>query len=104
LRALPDEEPQKDKAYQGQRFARGIWEGDELPALDFDGETIPQTRLRLAIMELGEGEQGPSWSARTQRLLKRHGPFRLAWLETLVRVADWRASRKEQEAAEKENS
>lgn len=103
LRALPDEEPEKDNAYQGQRFARGIWEGDELPALDFDGEAIPKTRLRLAIMELGEGEQGPSWSARTQRLLKRHGPFMLAWLEALVRVADWHASRKEQEAAEKEN-
>ncbi|MBI4192433.1 MAG: CRISPR-associated helicase Cas3' [Betaproteobacteria bacterium] len=103
LRALPDEEPEKDKAYQGQRFARGIWEGDELPALDFDDEAIPQTRLRLSVMELGEGEQGPSWSARTQRLLKRHGPFMLAWLETLVRLADWRASRKEQEQADKEN-
>lgn len=31
-----------------------------------------------------------------QRRLAEHGPFRLAWLEALVRVADWRASRAEQ--------
>jgi CRISPR-associated endonuclease/helicase Cas3 len=53
--------------------------------------------LRLDLMQLGEGVMGPSWTARTQRLLKEYGPFRLARLEMLVRVADWRASRKEQE-------
>jgi hypothetical protein len=26
------------------------------------------------------------------------GPFQLAWCEALVRIADWRASRKEQES------
>lgn len=31
-----------------------------------------------------------------QRRLAEDGPFRLAWLEALVRVADWRASRAEQ--------
>jgi hypothetical protein len=29
-----------------------------------------------------------------QRLLEEFGPFRLAYLEMLVRVADWRASEK----------
>jgi CRISPR-associated endonuclease/helicase Cas3 len=47
-------------------------------------------------MELGEGAQGPSWTARTQALLATQGPFRLAWLEALVRIADWRATRQEQ--------
>lgn len=51
-------------------------------------------------MALGDGAAGPSWVARTQRLLAQHGPFRLAWLEALVRIADWRASRAEQEAAD----
>jgi CRISPR-associated endonuclease/helicase Cas3 len=92
LRAMPDEREAPD----GQRYARGVWEGDRLPALAFDGEQCPETALRLALMELGEGEQGPSWTARTQALLATQGPFRLAWLEALVRIADWRATRQEQ--------
>lgn len=93
LRAMPTEEADKSV----KRFARGIWEGDTLPALDFDGEHSAQTTLRLALMELGQGEQGPSWTERVLRLLEQHGPFQLAWLETLVRLADWRASAAEQE-------
>lgn len=93
LRAMPTEE-----AAEGvKRFARGVWEGDVLPALDFDGEHSAETTLQLALMEIGEGEQGPSWTERTLKLLDEHGPFRLAWLETLVRLADWRASAAEQE-------
>jgi CRISPR-associated endonuclease/helicase Cas3 len=93
LRAMPTEGAQKGV----RRFARGIWEGDILPALDFDGERSGQTTLKLALMEIGLGEQGRSWSERTLTLLDEHGPFRLAWLETLVRLADWRASAAEQE-------
>lgn len=95
LRAMPTEEPAPD----GRRFARGIWEGDELPALDFHDEHSDKTTLSLALMELGEGEQGLSWTARALNLLEHHGPFQLAWLETLVRLADWRASGEEQERA-----
>lgn len=92
LRAMPTEKPAPD----GKRFARGIWEGDVLPALDFHGEHNNETTLKLALMELGEGEQGPSWTTRTLNLLEHHGPFQLAWLETLIRLADWRASGEEQ--------
>jgi CRISPR-associated endonuclease/helicase Cas3 len=92
LRAMPTE-----KAESGvKRFARGIHEGDALPALDFDGERSAATTLKLALMELGLGEQGASWSERALRLLDQFGPFLLAWLETLVRLADWRASAAEQ--------
>ncbi|GAB4176107.1 MAG: hypothetical protein Fur0039_18990 [Rhodocyclaceae bacterium] len=94
LRALPDEKEPPD----GRRYARGIWEGDRLPAFAFDGEHLTETPLRLALMELGEGEQGSSWTARTQKLLVEYGPFRLAWLEALVRIADWRATRQEQQS------
>ena len=92
LRAMPTE--QADDGIK--RFARGVWEGDMLPAIEFDGERSAEVTLRLALMEIGEGEQGASWTARTLKLLDEHGAFRLAWLETLVRLADWRASAAEQ--------
>ena len=47
-------------------------------------------------MELGWDEATrESWTERTCDLLARHGPFGLAWLETLLRLADWRASKEE---------
>lgn len=96
LRALP----QETEAPDGRLFARGIWDGDWLPTMQFaDGETIPEVELKLDLMQLGDGLQGPSWTTRTQRLLRTLGPFQLAWCEALVRIADWRASRAEQEAA-----
>jgi CRISPR-associated endonuclease/helicase Cas3 len=96
LRAMPTE-----KAEAGvKRFARGVHEGDVLPALDFDGERSATTTLKLALMEIGLGEQGASWSERALRLLDQFGPFQLAWLETLVRLADWRASAAEQQGGE----
>lgn len=96
LRALP----QENEAPHGRLFARGVWDGDTLPEVRFeDGEIVPATALHLDLMQLGEGPQGPSWTARTQRLLKHLGPFRLAWLEALVRIADWRATRAEQATA-----
>ncbi len=95
LRALP----QEVEAPDGRLFARGVWDGDRLPAVQFeDGEAVPEVELKLDLMQLGEGLQGPSWTTRTQRLLKDLGPFQLAWCEALVRIADWRASRAEQEA------
>ncbi|SFF64455.1 CRISPR-associated endonuclease/helicase Cas3 [Fontimonas thermophila] len=93
LRALPEETEPND----GRLFARGVWEGDRLPAFTFaDGTNVPAIELKLDLMQLGEGVQGPSWTTRTRRLLERLGPFRLAYLEALVRIADWRASREEQ--------
>lgn len=100
LRAMPGEAEPPD----GRRYARGIWEGDRLPGFAFAGEAFPETELRLALMELGDGDQGASWTARTQKLLAALGPFRLAWLEALVRIADWRATRDEQLAKTKEQA
>jgi len=94
LRAMPDEKPPKDP---GIRYARGIHEGDRLPAVQVGDESMPETRLQLDLMEMGEGAMGASWADRCHRLLGEFGPFRLAWLESLVRIADWRASNKEQE-------
>lgn len=96
LRPLPREAaPTNDRA--GSRFARGVWEGDELPSFDLEGgEHWQGGGLRLSIMELGwDDVSRESWTERTRELLATLGPFRLAWLETLLRVADWRASAKE---------
>ncbi|MFW6080601.1 MAG: CRISPR-associated helicase Cas3' [Desulfosalsimonas sp.] len=88
IRALPDE----PEAPDGKRYARGIWDNDELPGFAVNGKGFPGATLRLDVMELGQTPMGPSWTARTQGLLEKHGPFLLSWLESLVRVADWRAS------------
>lgn len=95
LRALPDE---KGPPEFERRYARGVWDGDSVPAFAISNrEQVPESSLRLEIMEMGDGAMGPSWANRVARLLKEHGPFQLAWMEALVRIADWRASRKEQE-------
>ena len=97
LRALPRERAPTDSDRVGARFARGVWEGDALDAVDLGGgERWEGGRITLALMELGWDETTrESWTERTRDLLRHFGPFRLAWMETLVRVADWRASAKE---------
>ena len=94
LRALPNEKHAEDV----RLFARGVWDGDKLPRTDLGDMIVPETVLNLDLMQLGEGRFGPSWSARCQALLKQYGPFRLAFLEALLRIADWRASKAEEDA------
>lgn len=77
-----------------EHYARGVWEGDKFPKLNLENahvEVKAQT-LSLVCMTLGDDEQGESWTAQAIDLLDEYGPFRLAFLETLIRVADWRAS------------
>lgn len=93
LRARPGEEP--PPAGASKRFAHGVHDGDVLPAVDLGaGVVVPEQLLSLACMELGGGGEGSSWADRMLRLLEHLGPFRLAYVEMLVRVADWRASEK----------
>jgi CRISPR-associated endonuclease/helicase Cas3 len=94
LRARPGEEP-PPRSNGGKRFAHGVHDGDVLPTVEIGGGVIvPERKLSLACMELGGGGEGPSWADRMLRLLEDVGPFRLAYLEMLVRIADWRASEK----------
>jgi CRISPR-associated endonuclease/helicase Cas3 len=106
IRSLPNEaRPDGDL-----RFARGVWDGDELPETDLgkDGDgrqiTAPKVTLSLEPMELGLCEQPPfagqpSWAERMLRLRDTLGPFRLAYLEAILRAADMRASKAAEQRA-----
>jgi CRISPR-associated endonuclease/helicase Cas3 len=88
IRALPGETLPKG----GGRFARGVWDGDELlPFTLDDGRSYESVRLDLGLMEMGRG----SWLSRMLALrdAPNLGPFRLAFLEAVLRVSDWRGSR-----------
>lgn len=77
------------------RFARGVHEGDRLPVISLGGGVVMnETTLDLSIMEVGGAGKARSWVERCLTLLRQQGPFRLAFQEALVRVADIRSSRK----------
>lgn len=98
IRSLPEEQPPPDRATD--LMARGIIDGDELPELSWAGISLPKTALSLQLMRMGSDENGrPSWLARTIALRDEIGPFALAYLETLLRAADMRASSTEAQAA-----
>ncbi len=99
IRSLPGEKTPEGES--GRLFARGVWDGDELPETDLGaGVVAPAVKLSLEPMQLGRSSDGkPSWAERMLRLRDRLGPFRLAFLEALLRAADMRASRpKEQQS------
>ncbi|MDD4126332.1 MAG: CRISPR-associated helicase Cas3' [Methanomicrobium sp.] len=92
IRSMPDECVPFDKE---RRYARGVWDGDVVPETDLGGGVkMPETMIDLSYMDLGEGRNGPSWSARVLNLRDSYeiGPFRLAYLEALMKASDERAS------------
>ena len=93
LRSLPNEARPADMT---RRFARGIWDQDKLPKVELgNGDVSEPFPIDLELMELGESKEGqPSWAARVLKLRDdpEFGPFKLAFLEALLRVADWRGS------------
>jgi len=92
IRSLPGETTPDGEP--GRLYARGVWDGDELPETELGGGVVaPAVRLSLDCMQLGRSPDGrPSWAERMLRLRDRLGPF------PLLRSADMRASRpKEQQ-------
>jgi CRISPR-associated endonuclease/helicase Cas3 len=70
-----------------------VWDGDCLPAVKLDGAPVPGVVMDLEGMLLGESVEGQrSWLDRMTRLRDGVGAFRLAYLESLIRAADERAS------------
>lgn len=90
IRPAPEEQTPQDAA-SGARFALGVVEGDILPAVRSPVGQRAECSLGLAEMELGGGG-ARSWVTLACGLRETHGPFVLAYLEALVRIADWRAS------------
>lgn len=76
-----------EKEPPGGRFALGVWDTD---VVSYDNKDYALSNLDL----MGLGRR--SWVNRVLGLVDQFGPFRLAFMESLVRVADWRASNKEE--------
>jgi CRISPR-associated endonuclease/helicase Cas3 len=73
----------------------GVKHGDQLPRVDLGGGfVLDPLRIDLALFALGSFDD-VVWLERTLDLLDTLGPFRLAYLEALLRSADQRASRAE---------
>jgi CRISPR-associated endonuclease/helicase Cas3 len=60
---------------------------DVPPMLGQQGAT-----LAVDLRQFTGAAGGSPWSQATRALLERMGPFRIAYLEAIVRIADWRAS------------
>lgn len=80
-------DPRWDGRDGGSLF--GCVDQEETPPWPYDHPTLTAGRLDLGIFRAGRQD---SWIDAAADLLARLGPFRLAYLETLVRMADWRAS------------
>jgi CRISPR-associated endonuclease/helicase Cas3 len=78
---------------------RGIRDGEVLPpvaltAADGGHVELPASILQLAPASIGINPvTGRGWTERVLDLLRRHGPFSLAYFEAILRAADIRASR-----------
>jgi CRISPR-associated endonuclease/helicase Cas3 len=96
VRAMPEERPIPANP-EATRYAAGVWDGDRLPETVLgNGVTAPAVTLDLSPMLLG----GDSWAARSLGVRDRLGPFRLAYLEAVVRAADCAASARASESEE----
>ncbi|MBT9583715.1 DEAD/DEAH box helicase [bacterium] len=97
LQASPAD--QKSLASDGTMAIRGVKDGDTLPETDLFGSDgklhrLPSQCLCLEPASMGLSPRtGRSWSERVSSLQQLHGPFTLAYLESLIRAADVRASR-----------
>lgn len=101
VRARLDASPadQTALAANGALPVRGVHDGDTLPELQLldaagDGVRLPALRLSLEPAFAGISlSTGRSWTERVGGLLRRHGPFALAYYEALLRAADVRVSK-----------
>jgi CRISPR-associated endonuclease/helicase Cas3 len=67
----------------------GVREEDAIPR---EALSDRSERLVLDLKAVLPSREHRGWQGRVRRLLEKHGPFLVAYLEGVVRVADWRAS------------
>ncbi len=74
-----------------------------MPSVELGGNVTapPVAAIDLSPMLLGQVDGQPSWAERMLKLRdsREFGPWRLAYLEALIRAADMRASRLADERA-----
>jgi CRISPR-associated endonuclease/helicase Cas3 len=85
LRSMPREQP---------GYVFGVKDAEVLPSVHIgDSQTIEAILSPSRYTGLGLADDGTKpWQERASSLYKRLGPFALAYLETLVRLSDWKAS------------
>ena len=79
----------RDPAEASQQTLLGLKQDSVEPVPPILGEPATELRVDLDQFALGGGR---SWTREVLALRDRYGPFVLAYLETVVRIADWRAS------------
>ncbi len=101
IRSLPGTRRFSTDSHPSPEYLLGyrIVDPERLPKIEWDEENgLGETVLDMAITEIGIGPTGNrSWLERSLDLLDLLGPFRLAYLEAVLRAGDMRASKKENE-------
>jgi CRISPR-associated endonuclease/helicase Cas3 len=90
--------PTKHQEQFNPQVLRGVELGTELPNVEIEGvETLPLIKLSFS------GKAG-NWEQQVKNLLREYGPFKLIYLEALIRNADIKASKYREEEAKNDRS
>ena len=101
IRSLPGQRKGTSSRHPDPHFLLGYTIDTDapecLPAVSLgEGVEVPETVLDMSMAQIGLNHRDQrSWLERSLTLLDWLGPFRLAYLEALLRAADMRVSREE---------
>ena len=90
IKSMLDETPPNEN---DKKYAKGVWGGDKINETNIgDGYIVPETELNLNLMEIGSIGGEESWLYKAWNLAETIGIFRLAYMESILRASDQRAS------------
>lgn len=85
--------PTNPKERFNPKVLRGVELGTNLPSFEINGvETLPSVKLSFS-------GKAATWDKQVKTLLRQYGPFKLIYLEALIRNADVQASKTREEEA-----